>query len=509
MFRTHLMNRALLLCSLIFSTAALAQNLARNPGFEAGDTSNWGTVGGCTISAENSMVHSGSFAGLVTGRTQPWNGISQQFQGVMQPGRVYNISCWLQLVGGTNQQMSLTIQQYDGSGTTYPLHVFGTVSNGGWAQLSGTFAVVGNGSISSLVLYAEMLNNATNSYYIDDLSVTQTNGPPVNWACTVNWASVCQRIDGFGASGAWGSGWTEAQADMFFSTNNGAGLSLLRTRIVPDGTSDETNLMLMAVARGARVWSTPFSPPASFKDNDNVNSGDFLSQYNQPYADQLANYVVNMKTNLGIHIYAISLQNEPQEAMDYESALWTAQQFHDFIPDDYNALAINGVGDTKILFAESAFWSSSASFTDTAMSDPTVSNMVGIMGSHDYDYTCSPLNSGGKALWETEVSTFDAFDGGRHQQRRLLGGASLQFPDRRQRQRVALLVAGGLQQFRRQRRAVRSIWEPRQTPLHAWQLQPLCPTRFLPRRCFEQFPCTDHRFPGFDVRTLRPGGGEQ
>ncbi len=49
--------------------------------------------------------------------------------------------------------------------------------------------------------------------------------------CTVDWNNVHQRIDGFGASSAWRSTWSTAQADMFFSTNNGIGLSLLRNHM--------------------------------------------------------------------------------------------------------------------------------------------------------------------------------------------------------------------------------------------------------------------------------------
>jgi glucuronoarabinoxylan endo-1,4-beta-xylanase len=45
------------------------------------------------------------------------------------------------------------------------------------------------------------------------------------------------------------------------------------------------------------------------------------------------------------------------------------------------------------------------------MNDVTTSNMVGILASHDYDYAVSPVNTQGKPLWETEVSTFDNFDG--------------------------------------------------------------------------------------------------
>ena len=127
---------------------------------------------------------------------------------------------------------------------------------------------------------------------------------------------------------------------MFFSTNTGIGLSLLRNRIeAPDGTTIETNIMQMAQARGAKVWSTPFSPPASYKDSGTVNGGNFLSASNQAYASQLANYVLSMK-NSGIGLYAISVQNEPNyNATTYEACIWTSQQIHDFVPYLYNALS--------------------------------------------------------------------------------------------------------------------------------------------------------------------------
>ena len=91
--------------------------------------------------------------------------------------------------------------------------------------------------------------------------------------CVVDWKDVHQQIDGFGASSAFLTAtWTTAQADMFFSTNTGMGLSLLRAQIQPGGftRANEIALMRLAQARGARVWSTPWTPQASFKDNNST-----------------------------------------------------------------------------------------------------------------------------------------------------------------------------------------------------------------------------------------------
>ncbi len=247
--------------------------------------------------------------------------------------------------------------------------------------------------------------------------------------CIVDSKAVHQRIDGFGASSAWRGTWTTAQADMFFSTNSGtgvtldgqsffpftgAGLSLLRTRIAPGGTTVENSIMQMAQARGAQVWSTPWSPAAPFKSNTNVDGGSFVgtpANY-QAYANQLAGYVVNMKNLYGVNLYALSLQNEPDaNVTTYESCNWSAQQFHDFIPYLYNALVSSNVGSTKIILPESQNWTDPSGLESTTMGDIT-SNDVAIIANHDYvannnvgdQTTPAAINSYGKGLWETEVS---------------------------------------------------------------------------------------------------------
>ncbi len=277
----------------------------------------------------------------------------------------------------------------------------------------------------------------TSTLWVDNIQFVGAN-PSTN--CVVNWTNVCQRIDGFGASSAWQSTWNSIQADMFFSTNNGIvytnnnktivstnngiGLSLLRNRIVPAGstsataipTTVETNIMQMAQARGARVWSTPWTPASGFKNPAEADGGGFLggSATNQAYASQLANYVVSLKTNYNINLYAISIQNEPDaQVTSYESCNWNAQQIHDFTTNLFNALTNAGVGSTKIMLPESQNWQDYSNLAVTAMSDST-SNLVGIIADHNYDGADGPAtltkNSYGKALWETEVSLLSGSD---------------------------------------------------------------------------------------------------
>ncbi|MGD0815195.1 MAG: hypothetical protein ABSA83_16475 [Verrucomicrobiota bacterium] len=273
--------------------------------------------------------------------------------------------------------------------------------------------------------------SGVSTLWVDNIAFTGMVSPPTN--CVVDWNNVHQRIDGFGASSAWNGNWTTAQADMFFSTNSGAGasldgttnfsfngvdLSLLRSRIAPGGTTVEQSIMQMAQARGAKVWSTPWSPDTPFKSNTNVDGGYFVgtpANY-QAYANVQAGYVALMKSQYGLNLYAISIQNEPDaEVTNYESCNWTAQQIHDFVPYLHNALVASNVASTKIMLPESQNWQDYSNLAVTAMTDPNVAPDVGIIADHNYDGPNGPAtltkNHYGKALWETEISAFSAFDG--------------------------------------------------------------------------------------------------
>lgn len=439
---------------------AVAQNLLMNPGFESGNTSGWSAFGsGVVLGAETSQVHSGTYACQVSGRTQTYMGIAQSLTSAgLQSGQIYNVSAWVQMVSGGSQTMHLTMQKTDGSGTSYTQIASGSVSAGGWTQLAGTYTYNPSGTVTALNFYAEVTSSSNALYYIDDGNFspqTVVTNPPINGTSTVDWNNVHQRIDGFGASSAWAGGtWNTGLADLLFSTNNnisysggtynGAGLSLLRNHIVYGGdtspnttlTTAETDIMQKAQARGARVWSTPWTPAAGFKGTNDIydsgvatgngiNGGHYLGNgndaTNQAYASQLANYVASMKTNYGVNLYALSIQNEPDAAVtSYEACQWTSTQFHDFVTNLYAALVAKGVSSTKIILPESEnWWPDPHNLMGSAMSDPAVAAEVGIIADHDYvpdnsvgDQTVPAqiVPPSGQATWETEVALLSGSD---------------------------------------------------------------------------------------------------
>ena len=386
-------------------------------------------------SASDANTNAGSGSMIITANFTGNDGNSQfevfDFNGIYPPvnGLQYtNFQCDVRFARGSATVNNTFGHLQFGTTAGYGQDYFGSVDvpagNTNWVHVSITLNAITDANLQNI---NDVLIHIYGPYYSPGLSGASTlwvdnikfTGPtPASTNCVVDWNDVHQRIDGFGASSAWGSSISTSQADMFFSTNNGIGLSLLRNRIAPGGTTWETSIMQMAQARGARVWSTPWSPQASFKSNNSTtNGGNFLSASNRAYASQLAGYVVSMKNTYGVNLYAISIQNEPQVTASYESCLWTAQQIHDFATNLYCALVASNVASTKIILAEDENWQTN--YYLTAMNDPAVATNVGIIACHNYDGTppggipaalpkCANPNA---ALWETEVSTFDAFDG--------------------------------------------------------------------------------------------------
>jgi glucosylceramidase len=90
----------------------------------------------------------------------------------------------------------------------------------------------------------------------------------------------------------------------------------------------------MAVRPTLRCWASPWSPPAWMKTNDNYSKGSL--KWEPPILRSYAAYFVRWIAayrGAGIHIYAITPQNEPNILSPYPSCLWTGPQLREFIGD--------------------------------------------------------------------------------------------------------------------------------------------------------------------------------
>jgi len=220
-------------------------------------------------------------------------------------------------------------------------------------------------------------------------------------------------MDGFGASDAWHGALTTAQADLYFSPTSGIGLSLLRMGISPEGgTFSNWNNAKLAIARGAKVWAAPWSPPANLKTTADLNSGSLRTDGYTTWAGTLASFVTSFNANVGSPLYAISAQNEPDfdTKGTYDMCLYSFPQMASFVDQLGSAVAaLKLPSPPRIIAPEAASWNDLWNYSAAIDADPVARASVGIFASHQYGGVSSyrPL---GAPLWETEQSSFEAFD---------------------------------------------------------------------------------------------------
>jgi len=433
-----------------------------NSGIAQYITNQWNASDVSNNPSSGSLLITSAFTGA-SQQSVVWTG---DYNPPLNGAQITNFSCYIRFDPGSPTNASGTfgtIAFYldTAPGGAYPQTQIGgyysvPANNTNWVLFSIPVNI--STSVYGMMIQLETYGNAlngTSKMYVDDLLLTGApivTNPPINGVSAVNWNNVHQRIDGFGASSAWNGSWTTAEADLLFSTNNnvtyqsgtynGAGLSLLRNHIAYAGTTSasavpttvETSIMQLAQARGARVWSTPWTPAAGFKSTNDIydslpitnsaNGGTYLGSGNNVtnvnYATQLANYVYSMKQSPNnINIYAISVQNEPDASVNtYEACQWNGAMIHDFVTNLYSALATKGVGSTQIIIPESESWSGDTALYTPTLADPNAAATVSIIANHNYvpnnavgdQTTPAALSTSGKALWETEVALLSGSD---------------------------------------------------------------------------------------------------
>jgi glucuronoarabinoxylan endo-1,4-beta-xylanase len=258
------------------------------------------------------------------------------------------------------------------------------------------------------------------------------------WAgtCTVDATQTNQIIRGFGAASAWNAASNlSPYASTLWAvdnTNGHAGLSLMRTRIDPTDTgsgsawNSEAGPMTLAksVNPNITIWSTEWSPPATYKGNNSVDGGGSNGSLNSTatflgaasgapnsadtgYASYLVRYIQYIQNSFGVTLYAVSCQNEPDWDPTYEAAIWNAGQFDVFTGAFHSALQTAGLS-TKIMITES--FGDRLPLAATTMNDATNAPFVNIIAGHLYGGGPNPLSSGGfshltnQDNWETEMS---------------------------------------------------------------------------------------------------------
>jgi glucuronoarabinoxylan endo-1,4-beta-xylanase len=214
-----------------------------------------------------------------------------------------------------------------------------------------------------------------------------------------------QSISGFGGINVpgWIDDLTPEQVDTAFGTGpEHIGMSILRVRVPYDPAEFELEVpaAARAVALGAKVIASPWTPPPALKSNADIVGGELLREEYGAYADHLLSFR-DFMADSGVPLHAISVQNEPDISVTYESCDWTPAQMIDWLSEQGPRF-----GDTRLIAAESFNFNRAA--TDPILNDPIAGGIVDIVGGHIYggglaDYPLA--RSLGKEVWMTEHYT--------------------------------------------------------------------------------------------------------
>ncbi len=168
----------------------------------------------------------------------------------------------------------------------------------------------------------------------------------VSTAVTVRLDMPKQTMAGFGINNNWAPAMSDADADAMFDVTKGIGLSILRVGMASSGEpfngASCWQDIQKAKARGVTTFiGTLWTPPASYKTNNNENNGGHLKPANyEQWANTIAAFPAKVKTNAGVDLYAMSPQNEPDFAScgtaepcngSYPTTLFTASEMVDFV----------------------------------------------------------------------------------------------------------------------------------------------------------------------------------
>jgi glucuronoarabinoxylan endo-1,4-beta-xylanase len=220
---------------------------------------------------------------------------------------------------------------------------------------------------------------------------------------TVNFDTTYQTIRGFGGAEAWMPAFSSATESALFGTgNNQLGLTILRVRIDPTSTTGGSNWATElsnaqgAHALGATIIATPWTPPAAWKSNDSTIEGTLNTSEYGAYASYLNAFTSYLAAG-GVPLYAISMQNEPDANVTYESAVWTGATMDTWVAN--NA----GVLTTKLIMPESESFTTSLS--DPALDDANAVGKISIIAGHLYGVSPSYYTNAeqkDKEVWMTE-----------------------------------------------------------------------------------------------------------
>mgnify|MGYP002276802141 CR=1 FL=1 len=233
-----------------------------------------------------------------------------------------------------------------------------------------------------------------------DIEIPDRSTPKKN--VTIDPGQTYQTISGFGgANQMWGTTFPNASdiKKAYGPDEADLGFSIFRVRISsnPDEWPLIVDVAKEAQKYGAKIMASPWSPPPALKSNESDVGGELLEENYQAYADHINEFIDLMSSEV-VDIYAISIQNEPDIQVSYESCDWTSAQIRNFIKNHGDQIT-----GSKLAAPES--FNFNQTFTNVILNDDDAVANLDIVAGHIYGGGLGPYTtaeSKGKEIWMTE-----------------------------------------------------------------------------------------------------------
>ncbi|KAI8246187.1 putative glucosylceramidase 1 [Colletotrichum sp. SAR 10_96] len=270
---------------------------------------------------------------------------------------------------------------------------------------------------------------------------------------TVDTSSKLQKIDGFGFSQAFGrakefqnapSALQKEALDLLFSTDKGAGFSIIRNRIGSGGKGDsilptspgspsgkptyswddddsgQVWFTKQAVSYGLKqIYADAWSAPGFMKTSGNEATAGYLcgttghtcssGDWRQAYADFLVQYVKYYQ-QAGLNVTHLGFLNEPDFSPGYSQMQisFNAQEAISFIPTLSKAVQAAGL-NTKLTCCDAVGWESTVKYTNALVASG-MESYLGLITSHTYSGDANTALDTKLASWVTESGITNPFD---------------------------------------------------------------------------------------------------
>jgi glucosylceramidase len=172
---------------------------------------------------------------------------------------------------------------------------------------------------------------------------------------------------------------------------------------------------ILAINPQIQLLGSPWSPPAWMKTNNNPKGGRLKTEDYGAYANYFVKYIQGMKAE-GIHIAAITIQNEPLNDKNTPSMLMSAEEEALFIKDDLGpAFKAAGIQTKIILYDHNC---DVPEYALSILSDPQANPYVDGSGFHLYGGEISAMSAVHNAfplknLYFTEFMAVEPTESGR------------------------------------------------------------------------------------------------